>query len=361
MFKIGISSAPRIVPSEVTKTQESPVQQKLEQQSTPEAQPISAQNTSIRAEAKFSEFAMRSLLTQTLARNESNVNSASLKHIAPVDQLPLTQTEAEQQIENQPTYIEPFTAEEASQGEFLPKTLYTGDGDDRVEIATGYDDLVHVKVNGKEAWSGTERQFRALTIDTGKGNDVVIGSAINAKIETGEGNDYVRMVGHYNQVNTGSGDDRVEILGNLNNISTGSGNDDVHLEGNYGWGGSTRQNQVNTGSGDDVVRIDGDLNTVRTEDGNDVVELGRRADGNDIDTGQGEDRSSFPSFLRLAETGDQKANKNEELICSFGLITSPTKHSKILKRKQAFSSAMILSIPMKQCWKSFNQALQNTM
>jgi hypothetical protein len=287
MFKIGINSAPRVTPAEVTETQETPVQQNLEQQSIQEAKPISPANTSIRAESMFSEFAMRSQLTQQLARNESaNTNSASLKQIKPVELQPLTQAEAEQQIENQPTFIKPFEADEASKGAFLPQTLYTGDGDDKIEIQTdSNNDVVHVNVNGKEAWSGTQKQFEALTIDTGRGNDVVIGSAVRARIETGDGNDFVRIVGNNNQVDTGNGDDRLEVLGSYNNFSTGSGNDEVHLEGDYGWFGHTDRNQVNTGSGDDKVRIEGDFNTVQTEDGNDVVELGRKADANDIDTG----------------------------------------------------------------------------
>jgi hypothetical protein len=287
MFKIGINSAPRITPTEVTETQETSVQQNLEQQSIPETKPLSVSNTSIRAETMFSQVAMRSQLLQQLARNEStNTNSASLKQIKPVELQPLTQAEVQQQVENQPTYIKPFDADEASKVAFLPQTLYTGDGDDKVEIQTdSNNDVVHVNVNGKEVWSGTQKQFDALTIDTGQGNDVVIGSAVRAKIETGDGNDFVRMVGNFNQVNMGNGDDRLEVLGSYNNFSTGSGNDEVHLEGDYGWYGHTDRNEVNTGSGDDRVRIDGDYNTVRTEDGNDVVELGRKADANDIDTG----------------------------------------------------------------------------
>jgi hypothetical protein len=288
MFKIGINSAPRITPAEVTETQETPVQQNLEQQTIPETKPLSASNTSIRAEAMFSQVAMRSQLLQQLARNEStNTNSASLKQIKPVELQPLTQAEAQQQIENQPTYIKPLDADEASKIAFLPKTLYTGDGDDKVEIKVDQDEMVHVNVNGKEAWSGTRKQFEALTIDTGRGNDVVINEVSGSKIQTGDGNDFVQLFGLFNQVDTGNGDDRVESWGSYNNISTGSGNDEVSIDViDPLFGRETGEfNQVNTGSGDDKVRIEGDYNTVQTEDGNDLVELGSKADANDIDTG----------------------------------------------------------------------------
>jgi hypothetical protein len=335
MFKIGINSAPRILPSEVTQANETPVQQNSEQQNIPEAKSISPANTSIRVETMFSGFAMRSQLMQQLAQNEAmNTNPASLKHITPLEQEPLTPSEAAQQIDQQPSIVKPFDPDEAVQGAFLTRTLYTGDGDDNVRIYTQNDGLVHVIVNGKDTWSGTQKDFSRLRIDTGAGNDSVqIWSVDDAKIDSGDGNDSVYTShssggqidtgdgndvvesfnsngqidtgsgtdhvqlggsderGDRNLVNTGSGNDVVDVRNSFENkIDTGSGNDSVYL-GHDRYTAYADYNQVNTGSGDDYVQIArGDSNIVLTGDGDDTIDLSSRTEKNEIDTGQGDDK-----------------------------------------------------------------------
>jgi hypothetical protein len=71
----------------------------------------------------------------------------------------------------------------------LSAAVFTGDGDDRVDIKMGSDGRVHVNVNGKEAWSGSTKQFAALTINTGGGKDTVTNSVAGAKINTGDQDD----------------------------------------------------------------------------------------------------------------------------------------------------------------------------
>ena len=104
-----------------------------------------------------------------------------------------------------------------------PGTLSTGDGNDTVDIRFGSDGLVHVKVNDKEAWSGSFEKFKNLKIYTGGGNDVVTNTVDGAFILTGEGNDTVKNTASGTFIHTASGNDWIESHGDSNQIATGSG------------------------------------------------------------------------------------------------------------------------------------------
>jgi len=148
----------------------------------------------------------------------------------------------------------------------IPKTLLTGSGNDTVTAWMGRDDLVHVKVNGAEAWSGTLEEFQYLTIDTGDGDDLVKNTVSGATILTGKGNDIVENSGSNSSINTGEGDDKLHNLvwGHANTIDTGEGNDEVHNEGSA--------NVINTGTGNDKLWDDtGTANKYNTGEGIDEV------------------------------------------------------------------------------------------
>ena len=319
MFKVGINSAPRITTPEINETEETQQQNVQEQIAPPQAKPVSAANSSIRSEAMFSTMAMRSQLTQQLANNESmKSNPESLQNIAQVDlKAPLTESQADQQINNKPEYDQrkPLTGRDPWNGALLPKTLFTGDGDDLVDIQQSSDGRVHVNVNGKEAWSGTVRQYQSLTINTGAGNDTVnihnmnylVGTKLQTgdgndvvnnqssltSIDTGAGNDTVNSNGDNNQINTGDGNDIVEITGDNNEIQTGDGADWVRLNSERFTNGgidtySGYANRVDTGAGNDSVLVEGPVGAaISTGDGDDYVD--NKGSGSTIQTGDGND------------------------------------------------------------------------
>lgn len=165
----------------------------------------------------------------------------------------------------------------------VPKTLSTGNGDDRVDIQMGSDGRVHVKVNDKEAWSGTPEQFKYLTIDTGSGNDVVNNIVEGATINTGEGNDTVNNHASGTNIDTGRGEDDVYSTGGRNIIGTGSGKDVVVSAGDL--------NQIRTGDGDDIVRTNGQDNKVWTGLGIDAID--GSGDNNILSTGDDQDYVKF--------------------------------------------------------------------
>jgi hypothetical protein len=287
MFRIGINSAPRIASTEVSETHEAPAQPAEQQEVLVEPKSAAFGNSSIRSEAMFSATAMRAQLTQQLARNES------------LNRSPLTSEEANQQISFQPDY----DYEKKFSKDFLENlrsvnTLFTGDGNDAVFIEKGSDGLVHVHVNGKEAWSGTEKEFQLLTIDTGGGDDYVTNSVSSAKILTGDGSDLVRNYSNQSRINTGDGDDEVRNHGNDNEIRTGSG-DDLVL--NFGavqvsrWGVPIDEYMDSGG---------GDRNIIDTGDGMDEVHLGSLADDNRISTGSGDDGVSDWGSRNQVDTGE---------------------------------------------------------
>lgn len=164
----------------------------------------------------------------------------------------------------------------------LMKTLQTGSGDDLVDISMGDDYRVHVTVNGKEAWAGTDQEFQKLIIDTGDGNDIVTINVNGAKVTTGGGDDQVLVAGWQNYVETGAGNDEVVVA-------------DV---GTYG------DNQIFTGDGSDTVRVNGDRNSIYTEGGDDAVIV--NAQHNNISTGSGDDYVELrdPFGANRVRTGD---------------------------------------------------------
>jgi hypothetical protein len=282
MFKpIGIGTGSRIVQ---TPEEEQPSQQSSPTQVLPVDTPSLKQfksGTSLAAEYQMSNFALKSQLQNQLVQNDS----LQIKKLAT------------------PRLVD---KNEASTGAYAPRWLYTGDGDDQVDIKMGSDGRVHVNVNGKEEWSGTPSQFQSLTIYTGAGNDtvknevdgatiftasgqdVVWNKGSNVHIDTGTENDRVGSAGSNNVISTGRGEDIVQSVGNNNSISSGAHKDSVAVKG--------ESNLVMSGSGDDTVDLYGGYNKVYTEDGNDQVDI-RYGDTmpesptpNYVDTGAGNDK-----------------------------------------------------------------------
>jgi hypothetical protein len=147
--------------------------------------------------------------------------------------------------------------------------ISTGNADDLVEITKGADNRIHVMVNGKEAWSGSPREFTRVRIETGQGNDTVINHVDGAVIDTGAGDDTVHNYGSHNLIITGSAAgggfmasfdrDTVVSHGNDNTILTGFGDDRVTSTGDY--------NSIQTGDGIDTIRSTGHHNILDTGKG----------------------------------------------------------------------------------------------
>jgi hypothetical protein len=293
----SIGVGPKIIQSEP----EQPASSNVTSQPTVETQTpiqIKAANTSITAESQLAGVALRTQLQNQLQNENQWMNNPELKRFKLPDK------------------------SEASNWGYLPKTLTTGDGDDKVDIKMGSDGRVHVNVNGKEAWSGTTRQFQALTIDTGKGKDFVNNEVDGATIVTGDGNDevwntglnvnintgidddIVRGKGSHNVINTGDGKDSVSMVGDYNDINTGKGSDYVQFKGD--------SNRVNTGRSSDEVWGYGGNNTILTETGDDKVHMNygdyipENPKPNFIDTGAGNDviENSTDGAIIRADSGN---------------------------------------------------------
>jgi Ca2+-binding RTX toxin-like protein len=166
------------------------------------------------------------------------------------------------------------------------QSLYTGSGDDLVDISYDSNCLVHVTVNGKEAWKGTVDQFKRLTIDTGEGNDIVTINVHNATVMTGAGNDQV-LAYRDGVIDTGAGNDEVVLPGDKytdgkNRVNTGDGSDLVQIY--------SVRNDVETGGGEDAVLVNSGHNTISTGADNDYVELRDYFGANRVRTGDGEDK-----------------------------------------------------------------------
>ena len=379
MFKVGINSAPRIVPTEITEAQEASSQVTEQQVVSAESKFVQKGNSSIRSEAMFSATAMRAQLTQQLALNESpKSNPETLQNMEQSDRIALTSEQVNREINTPLEYDSSNRFNKASlENANVPSlnTLYTGSGDDSVFIQYYQNaDIVHVSVNGKEAWRGTPEQFSNLKIDTGDGNDIVsvytpganivtgrgndqvfvgvLGSQVDTetkqrfqllKINTGDGNDAVENhassatiltgdgtdsvhnFGNNTAIDTGEGQDRVLNEGNMNRIETGSGDDQVH---NYG-----SDNEISTASGDDQVYNYGSDNEIRTGSGDDTVSShgailvqdpaeaiwnyadGGRGDRNTIDTGDGND---FVSFGLYADDNRVSTGSGDDFVVNNG-------------------------------------------
>lgn len=135
-----------------------------------------------------------------------------------------------------------------------PTTIRTGNGDDDVTIARGFDMKIHVIVNGKEAWAGTEEEFKKMKLDTGAGNDKVTNYVNGSRINTGSGNDTVLNVASGAMIDLGSGDDRVTSRGNNNMLEGGKGNDVLGSVGNgNGIFGSDGDDQLDSTGNDNLL------------------------------------------------------------------------------------------------------------
>jgi hypothetical protein len=290
MFRIGSNLTPKILPAEVTEIQESPAAEIVQQETVPvKTRTTSAANTSIRGEAMMSSLAWKSQLNKQLS-----------------------QAEAERQVNDETTYIKPFDGEEANKNATFikpfsredaiknaPKILRTGDGDDQILIRHGSDGLIHVNVNGKDTWSGSNEDFQKLVIDTGNGNDVVTKEVYNStNILTGDGDDKVTSIGFNDFIETGFGNDTVNIWGSLNKVNTGEGDDSVKLRGvapHFFAPYEASGNEVDTGGGNDRVELEvsheghGAQNRIQTGDGIDYVRLSKNAEDNTVNTGAGDD------------------------------------------------------------------------
>jgi hypothetical protein len=173
------------------------------------------------------------------------------------------------------------------------RTLRTGDGNDAVQITKGDDGLIHVSVNGKEVWSGSEDAFSRLNVYTGDGDDTVLNRANGANIDTGAGNDVVMNAASEARIDTGTGNDFVRSTGDRNVIVTRDGDDDVFTRGYL--------NYVDTGAGDDHVETTGDHNRVFTGDGDDTIVS--EGDKNVLLAGFGDDRLTIDGDKNLVDLG----------------------------------------------------------
>jgi hypothetical protein len=112
-----------------------------------------------------------------------------------------------------------------------------------------------------------DMSFQNVSVNTGGGNDVVVGAASaasqnlfsNLRIDTGGGNDIIHLgntgVGNDLTIDAGSGNDIIEAVGGTgagNNVSIqgGTGADLIHLAGAFSVGGSL---SVDGGAGADLL------------------------------------------------------------------------------------------------------------
>src|SRR5262249_10205791 len=139
-----------IGPKIVETNSEQPAANNVTTQTPVETQPsvqIKAANTSIDAESQMSSSALKEQLqnelTAKMMDNQIKCNDVSLKS-------PLTANENQWKANPELKRFKLPDKSEASNWGYLPKTLATGDGDDKVDIKMGSDGRVHVNVNGKE-------------------------------------------------------------------------------------------------------------------------------------------------------------------------------------------------------------------
>jgi len=202
----------------------------------------------------------------------------------------------------------------------------TGSGDDRVEVRSNDDGTVDLYVNGErfplELEDGQEITVRTgdgddtiwvdsdvqvnIVVESGAGDDFIMGGAGNDRIDAGAGDDTVYGGAGRDDIFGNSGDDRlsggdgndVVYGGDGNDFMTGTAGDD-YLEGGKGddtiWGGAGndilsggRDNDrlegdggddtVYTGLGTDHVENSGGRDKVYAQDGEDTVTIGQFAD-----------------------------------------------------------------------------------
>jgi hypothetical protein len=211
---------------------------------------------------------------------------------------------------------------------------------------------------GDDTISGTGNSFaisNAGTINTGKGNDSILGlsgeqvSIVNeGTINTGAGNDLISGRGragisNSNIIKTGVGDDTIigigssrVGLGNLGWIETGKGNDAITGKG--GAGGIANQRTIDTGDGNDsivasssnfepeAVGLENDsTGTILTARGNDSISvtsdgLGTAIVNNGkIDTATGNDSISGRGYIGIVNKGTIDTGKGDDIITATGI------------------------------------------
>jgi Ca2+-binding RTX toxin-like protein len=250
--------------------------------------PAAGPGASVKAESQISASAQQAKLS----------NQLDFAQKKPANNPLLKNADAQRAGQFRDNAIAPWTGyrkdwNASKQNHPFPRTLSTGSGDDTVDIRMGDDGRVHVQVNGKEAWTGTTKEFQYLTIDTGAGKDVVTNYVDGATILTGSQADRVYNSASGTTIDTGDGDDVVHS-GGYSLVSArfdGDGN---------GFPGaiervvrSSNGNVINTGKGNDTVNYMGSNNTINTGDDNDTVESGygegHYGNDNSISTGSGAD------------------------------------------------------------------------
>jgi hypothetical protein len=216
-------------------------------------------------------------------------------------------------------------------------TLNTADGNDMITgtgsgrnsgifnlgfIDTGDD---NDEIAGITTGTGDGITNVSSAIDTGNGNDVIIGRSTSdgiyndaATINTGNGDDVIFSEGNFTNkggVFLGDGNDRIQVEGthagralqNFNFIGTGDGNDTITGVGTVG--GIYNEGIIETGNGDDsiIVGIPGFL--LDTIDNN----------GGRIDTGKGNDRIIAETFFSGSNSsGAWFLGEGEDYIRGFG-------------------------------------------
>ena len=154
---------------------------------------------------------------------------------------------------------------------------------------------------GNDTITGTGKGiFNSGTINTGTGNDTIIGTGgysgiyNNGTINTGDGKDTITGtgtgdfygIGNDGTINTGAGNDRITGTGGTGiynddgTINTGDGNDIIKGTSSTG-SGISNYGTINTGDGNDRITGTGgtgsgiyndDDGTINTGDGNDIVD-----------------------------------------------------------------------------------------
>lgn len=175
----------------------------------------------------------------------------------------------------------------------------TGSGDDRVEVRTNEDGSNDLYVNG-ERFPLTLADGQELTIRTGAGDDTIWvdeGMTVNVVVESGDGDDFIMGGGGNDRIDAGTGDDTVYGRGGRDDLFGNSGDD--HLGGGDGndvvYGGDGDDFMTGT-AGDDYLEGGAGGDTIWGGAGSDILSGGRDNDklegdgGNDtVYTGLGVD------------------------------------------------------------------------
>jgi Ca2+-binding RTX toxin-like protein len=192
-------------------------------------------------------------------------------------------------------------------GQIGDDRLEGGSGNDTINGGTGNDTVVYtgssaVEVNlwfghASGAW-GNDTLSNIERVETGNGNDVVLGTNGNNRFTVAGGNDTVYAFDGHDTVNAGSGADSVYGYDGNDTINGGSGGDKL-------WGG---------GDGDTVNGDDG-ADKIKGEGGNDFLFGGNHADwingGDGLDTINGQAGADVIAWL----AGDS----GEDFIAGFNL------------------------------------------